>query len=180
MKYIITESQYNFLLNEQEEQENPLKNKLRSMGLEKFSKLVGGINNVIDKIYDGDLIGFSDDSHTPIAYMSLDGMSFYLHEELVKQLGFNNIERDYSGEKRLGDFTFGSKNDIYKFRANLSPTKLHNQTYYKVVGTSGDYGFGYSFITKRNTLGKRYRQQIFKQIIDKYNLLKYMTVKTFY
>jgi hypothetical protein len=43
-----------------------------------------------------------------------------------------------------------------------------------VVGTSGDSGFGYSFINKRNTLGKRARQQIFKQIIDKYNLQKYI------
>jgi hypothetical protein len=29
-------------------------------------------------------------------------------------------------------------------------------------------------------LGLRYRQQIFKQIIDKYDLSKYMGVKTFY
>jgi hypothetical protein len=45
---------------------------------------------------------------------------------------------------------------------------------YKVVGASGDSGFGYSFITKRNTLGKRNRQQIFSQIIDKYKLKKYL------
>jgi hypothetical protein len=43
---------------------------------------------------------------------------------------------------------------------------------YRVVGTSGDFGFGYSFITKRNTLGKRNRQQIFSQIMDKYGLQK--------
>jgi len=43
-----------------------------------------------------------------------------------------------------------------------------------VVGTSGDSGFGYGFINKRNTLGKRYRQQIFKQIIDKFELGDYV------
>jgi hypothetical protein len=48
------------------------------------------------------------------------------------------------------------------------------------VGSSGDYGFGHHFINKRNTLGKRYRQQIFKQIIEKYGLEPYMKVKTFY
>jgi hypothetical protein len=62
----------------------------------------------------------------------------------------------------------------------LRPHRLHDQTYYKVLGASGDSGFGYSFITKKNTLGVRYRQQIFKQIIDKYDLSKYMGVKTFY
>jgi hypothetical protein len=45
--------------------------------------------------------------------------------------------------------------------------------YWKVVGTSGSHGFGYAFITKRETLGVRYRQQIFKQILDKYDLKKY-------
>ena len=183
MKYIITESQYNFLLNEQEEQENPLKNKLRSMGLEKFSKLVGGINNVIDKIYDGDIIKFSEETTTPIAYMSTDGMNLYLHEALVNELGLENLNSfaNFSNPKTLGKFRYGSKNDIqYAFTANLERARLHDQQYYRVVGSSGDSGFGYGYITKRNTLGKRYRQQIFKQIIDKYDLLKYMTVKTFY
>ena len=183
MKYIITESQYNFLLNEQEEQENPLKNKLRSMCLEKFSKLVGGINNVIDKIYDGDIIKFSEETTTPIAYMSTDGMNLYLHEALVNELELENLNSytNFSNPKTLGKFRYGSKNDIqYAFTANLERARLNDQKYYKVVGSSGDSGFGYNYITKRNTLGKRYRQQIFKQIIDKYDLLKYMTVKTFY
>jgi hypothetical protein len=44
---------------------------------------------------------------------------------------------------------------------------------WRVVGTSGDSGFGYGFISTRNTLGKRARMQIFKQIIDKYKLDSY-------
>ena len=180
MKYIITESQYNFLLNEQEEQENPLKNKLRSMGLEKFSKLVGGINNVIDKIYDGDIIKFSEETTTPIAYMSTDGMNLYLHEALVKQLGIQDTTHP-NDQYYLGKFTFGSKNGTdYSIHTRLEPHRIHNQLYYKVLGSSGDYGFGHGFISKRNTLGKRYRQQIYKQIIDKYDLKPYMKIKTFY
>ena len=148
-------------------------------GYETAIKYLGGVNNFINIMYDGDLIKFSKDTITPIVYMSSIELNLYLHEALVKQLDFEDAV--WRGEKELGNFTFGSKNDIqYKFRANLLPTRLHNQTYYKVVGTSGDSGFGYGYITKRNTLGKRYRQQIFKQIIDKYDLEPYMKVKTFY
>jgi hypothetical protein len=148
-------------------------------GYETAIKYLGGVNNFINIMYDGDLIKFSEDTRTPMAYISSIELNLYLHEALVKKLNFEDAV--WRGEKELGNFTFGSKNDIqYKFRANLLPTRLHNQTYYKVVGTSGDSGFGYGYITKRNTLGKRYRQQIFKQIIDKYNLEPYMKVKTFY
>ena len=148
-------------------------------GYETAIKYLGGVNNFINIMYDGDLIKFSEDTRTPMAYISSIELNLYLHEALVKKLNFEDAV--WRGEKELGNFTFGSKNDIqYKFRANLLPTRLHNQTYYKVVGTSGDSGFGYGYITKRNTLGKRYRQQIFKQIIDKYDLEPYMKVKTFY
>ena len=148
-------------------------------GYETAIKYLGGVNNFINIMYDGDLINFSEDTTTPITYLSTDGMNLYLHEVLVYALGFKDAM--WRGEKELGDFKFGSKNSIqYKFNARLYPTILHNQKYYRVVGASGDSGFGYSYITKRNTLGKRYRQQIFKQIIDKYNLEPYMKVKTFY
>ena len=134
-------------------------------------------------MYDGDLIKFSEDTTTPIVYLSADGMNLYLHTTLVDQLGLENVNSSastFSRPKTLGKFRYGSKNDIpYAFTANLEPTRLHN-IYYKVVGSSGDSGFGYNFITKRNTLSKRYRQQIFKQIIDKYDLEPYMKVKTFY
>jgi hypothetical protein len=43
----------------------------------------------------------------------------------------------------------------------------------RVAGTCGDHGFGYSFISQRNKIGKRGRAQIFKQIIEKYNLKNY-------
>jgi hypothetical protein len=144
---------------------------------------MGGINNIIDIVYDGNLIKFSEDTNTPLAYMSTDGINLYLHAALVNELGLENLNSytSFSNPKTLGKFRYGSKNDLqFAFTANLERVRLHDQQYYRVVGSSGDSGFGYSYITKRNTLGKRYRQQIFKQIIDKYNLKPYMTVKTFY
>jgi hypothetical protein len=101
---------------------------------------------------------------------------------LVEKLGLNdNTRLQHRGEKELGDFKFGAKDHMmYKFTARLYPIKLYDQPYYKVVGLSGDSGFGYGFITQKNTLGLRHRQQIFKQIIDKYNLEPYMKLKTFY
>ena len=142
---------------------------------------VMGIENIIKIAYDGDIIKFSEDTTTPLAYMSLDRMNLYLHKALVDELGLKDIGWAGRNEKELGKFAYGSKNGLrYAFNATLAPTRVHNQNYYRVVGTSGDSGFGYSFINKKNILGVRYRQQIFKQIIDKYDLSKYMNVKTFY
>lgn len=148
---------------------------IKNSGLTATAKIIGGIENVVNLVYDGDLIKFSEDTTTPIVYMSTDGMNLYLHEGLVNQLGFEN-DNSSSGEKPLGKFVYGSKNGYqYAFTAKLSPTILHDQLlYYKVVGRSGDSGFGYSFINKRNTLGKRYREQIFNQIVDKYKLQEYL------
>ena len=158
---------------------------IKNSGLTATAKIIGGIENVVNLAYDGDLIKFSEDTTTPIVYMGTDGMNLYLHEALVNELGLENVNSSpstYSRPKTLGKFVYGSKKTIqYSFTANLEPIRLHDQLlYYKVVGRSGDSGFGYSFIKKSDTLGKRYRQQIFKQIIDKYGLKPYMNVKTFY
>ena len=136
---------------------------------------VMGIENLIKIVYDGDLIKFREDTTTPIAYFSTDGMNLYLHEALVNSLGLEDMTWLSRSEKKLGKFVYGSKNGHrYAFTASLTPTTLKNQPYYKVVGTSGDSGFGYGFINQKNVLGKRYRGQIFQQIIDKYNLQEYM------
>ena len=173
------------ILREQtESKKDAIKSLIKKSGLETAAKVMGGVDSLIKILYDGDLIKFSEDTNTPLAYMSTDGMNLYLHAALVDELGFENKKSQFlynSVEKELGKFRYGSKNFyLYAFTANLLPTRLHNQNYYKVVGSSGDSGFGYAHINKKNTLGKRYRQQIFKQIIDKYDLSKYMGVKTFY
>jgi hypothetical protein len=142
---------------------------------------MGGIDNLISVLYDGDIMKFSEDTHTPLVYMSTDKMNLYIHNALVEEFGLKDLTGLSRDEKELGDFRFGTKDHmIYKFIARLYPTQLHDQTYYKVAGLSGDSGFGYGFISIKNTLGLRHRQQIFKQIIDKYNLGPYMKLKTFY
>jgi hypothetical protein len=154
---------------------------VKDYGMETAIKYLGGIDNYISIRYDGDLIKFSEETTTPIAYISADGFNLYLHESLIKEFGLKDVPHSSKGEKLLGNFKFGSKTSTnYLFTAYLYPTRIHNQTYYKVVGMSGDSGFGYNFIKKRDILGKRYRQQIFKQIMDKYDLPKYMKVQTFY
>jgi hypothetical protein len=171
------------LREEIETKKEAIKSMIKKSGLETAARVMGGINNIIDIVYDGNLIKFSEDTNTPLAYMSTDGINLYLHAALVNELGLENLNSytSFSNPKTLGKFRYGSKNDLqFAFTANLERVRLHDQQYYRVVGSSGDSGFGYSYITKRNTLGKRYRQQIFKQIIDKYNLKPYMTVKTFY
>jgi hypothetical protein len=154
---------------------------IKDFGYENAVKYIGGVENLIKILYDGDLIKFSEDTTTPLAYMSLDRMNLYLHKALVDELGIEDSKSWYSGEKDLGKFRFGSKNGHeFNFNARMRPQRVHDQEYYKVLGMSGDSGFGYTDIAKKNTLGVRYRQQIFKQIIDKYGLEPYMKVKTFY
>ena len=180
MKYIITEQQLNDIPEEEPSKGKTVRRLVQDIGLTEVVEIMGGIDRVIELGYNGDLIKFSEETTTPIAYMSTDGMNLYLHEALINELGLENANFP-SGPKTLGKFRYGSKNDLqFAFTANLERARLHDQQYYRVVGSSGDSGFGYSYITKRNTLGKRYRQQIFKQIIDKYNLKPYMKVKTFY
>lgn len=183
MKYIITEQQLNDIPEGEPSKGKTVRKLVQDIGLTEVAEIMGGLQRVIDLGYNGDLIKFSEETTTPIVYLSTDGMNLYLHEALVNELGLENLNsfNNFSNPKTLGKFRYGAENGIqYAFTANLLSAKLHNQTYYRVVGSSGDSGFGYSYITKRNTLGKRYRQQIFKQIIDKYDLSKYMTVKTFY
>ena len=154
---------------------------IKKSGLETAAKVMGGVDSLIKILYDGDILKFSEETNTPLAYMSLDRMNLYLHKALVNELGINDTRFVGRDEKEIGKLRYGSKNGhMYVFNATLVPTRLHDQKYYKVAGTSGDSGFGYSFINKKNVLGVKYRQQIFKQIIDKYDLSKYMGVKTFY
>ena len=169
------------LREETESKKDAIKSMIKKSGLETAARVMGGVENLIKILYDGDLIKFSEDTTTPLAYMSLDRMNLYLHKALVDELGIKESKSWHSDEKELGKFRFGSKNGHeFNFNARLRPQRVHDQEYYKVLGTSGDSGFGYTFLTKKNTLGVRYRQQIFKQIIDKYDLSKYMGVKTFY
>lgn len=164
MKVIITESQADVI-----------KNMVKTNGLAYTANLLGGFDKIVDIAYGGDIKSLSLDTDTKLVWISIDGTRMFIHEVLVNKLGLEDKTWLTRPEKKLGDFRFGPKNGTqYKFTASLTPTTVNNQPYYKVVGTSGDSGFGYGFISQKNLLGKRYRQQIFQQVIDKYNLQEYM------
>jgi hypothetical protein len=150
-----------------------IKDLVKSSGITAAIKIVGGPENYIKLMYDGDFDKFVKDNNIQIVKISDDGMSMYLDPIFVNLLMLND---SIFGAKKLGKFRYGPKDGLnYSFDAELLPQKSNGEIIrYKVVGTSGDSGFGYSFITKRNTLGKRNRQQIFKQIIEKYNLEKFL------
>jgi hypothetical protein len=152
---------------------------VKTSGFKTAINMVGGPENYIKLMYNGDFDKFVKDNNIRIVKFSDDGRNMYLDPIFVDLL---MLDDGSFGEKKLGKFRYGSMNGIgYSFDARLQPIKQDGEVMrYRVVGTSGDSGFGYSFITKRNTLGKRNRQQIFKQIIDKYGLEEYNKIKGIY
>jgi hypothetical protein len=149
---------------------------VREYGIDTAIKYLGGIDDYINIRYDGDIKKYAKENNVKLVIISDDKMNMYINELLVKKLGIEDNKYTSGGEKKLGKFRYGPKNGMqYAFNAELMPgPKKHNLTYYRVVGSSGDSGFGYSFINKRNTLGKRHREQIFNQIVDKYKLQEYL------
>ena len=149
---------------------------IREYGIDTAIKYLGGIDNYINIRYDGDIKEYSKENNLKLVIISDDKMNMYINELLIKKLGIEDNKYTSGGEKKLGKFGYGAKNGMqFAFNAGLmTGPKKHNLTYYRVVGSSGSSGFGYSFINKRNTLGKRYREQIFNQIVDKYKLQEYL------
>ena len=136
-------------------------------------KLLGGVNNRL-KIFNNDLKEFyKSTGFVPYKFDST-GENMYIDNLLLESL---NLEDSWNKkEKKLGDFRWKSGGMNYKFTSYVSPPfkSQSGQELRRVIGTCGDSGFGYSYITKRNTIGKRGRTQIFKQIIEKYNLDSYL------
>jgi hypothetical protein len=156
-----------------------LRELIKTIGLTEVIKLVGGINTLMKVAFNNDLKEYyKSTGYVPYKFDAWKE-NMYIDEMLVQSL---NLKNDWSGkEKVLGDFRFGPKNGMdFKFTAYLTDPRTlgggsnSNQMFRRVIGTCGDSGFGYSHITKRNTLGKRARTQIFKQIIEKYNLNSFL------
>jgi hypothetical protein len=106
-----------------------------------------------------------------------DGTAMYINNstvELLKKYALpTHTQNRRKKEILLGTFTWTSSGINYKFVAYLYPYENgKGEKWWKVVGNSGDSGFGWGWITKRNLIGKRGRKQIFKQIIDRFDLGK--------
>jgi hypothetical protein len=143
-------------------------------GLAGAIEYIGGADNLIKILYDGDISQYYEETgFTPIKISSEPNL--YIDDLIVQKLNLPSIKFIGQNMKDLGEFSWTTNGRTYKFNAQLYPITYNSgQKKWRVVGQAGDYGFGYSYITKKNTLGKRARTQIFNQIIDKYDLQEYL------
>jgi hypothetical protein len=149
----------------------------KKYGVNNAVKSGGGIDRYIKIMHDGDLSEFYKKSQILPYKMSNNKMTLYIDDLIVQRYGFEDLKYSTIREsKKLGNFKFGTKDYLcYRFDATIHPHQMSNgQKMWRVVGTSGDSGFGYAFITKRNTLGVRHRTQIYKQIIERFKLNDYL------
>jgi hypothetical protein len=158
--------------------ESKVKDQLKQLiddeGLEGAIEYIGGADNLIKILYDGDISQYYEETgFTPIRISSEPNL--FIDDLIVQKLNLPSIKFMGIDMKDLGEFSWTNNGRTYKFNAQLYPITYNSgQKMWRVVGQSGDYGFGYSFITKKNTLGKRARTQIFNQIIDRFNLNQYL------
>jgi len=160
-----------------EETEEPLDNDLKGLyneiGWHQIERMFGSVSNYIKMVYDRNLKEFyKNENVRPYYIREGNEVNMYFDDNLVQHLNLEDFGKD---EKKLGKFKFGRKNDTqYSFDARLRKVNhVDGKVVWRVVGMSGSSGFGYSFISKRETLGKTYRNQIYQQIVDKYNLKDY-------
>ncbi len=155
-----------------------LKQSIEDDGLKSTAEMVGGFDNLIQIVYDGDVLEFYKDNGIKLVKMSSDGMNMYIDNIIIDQLDLPISPYSRGTEKKLGDFKWATARGDYNISVAVYPVTIsyygYQQPLWKVVGRSGDYGFGYSFITKKHELGKTARKRIFQQIIDKYDLQQYL------
>lgn len=154
------------------------KNIISTLGVYQLSNMMGGSDNVLKYLYQNNIKQyFEETGFKPFDITKGDKINMYIDDFVVQLL--NLEDKGFSGrdEKMLGNFVYQpQKNGLkYKFTGYLSPSsRASGQKLWRVVGMSGSSGFGYSFINQRDVLGNRSRKQIFNQIIDKYNLEKFL------
>ena len=175
MKILITKSQYDRLVKPSKK----MKERLKSMGAETAVKFVGGYKNYINIMFGGNIQKYFKELGLPPYYITKDGMDMYIHNTIVDLLNLRDYAIRVGDEKPLGAFIWRSGGINYRVSISLKPINremvfnnslLKKGQYWKVLGSSGDSGWGYSYISQINTIGKRGRQQLFKQIIDRYGL----------
>jgi hypothetical protein len=153
-----------------------VKQSIKDNGLLDTIKYVGGTDSLVKILYDGDIMKFYEDTGFNPVRMTDDGMDMYIDDLIIRSLGIEVRTLSRGDEVNLGDFRWTSGGMNYKFSTSARSVvnQTNGQKLWRVIGTSGDHGFGYGFITKKNTIGKRGRRQIFNQVIDKYDLQQYL------
>jgi hypothetical protein len=152
-----------------------LQNAIEDEGLEFTSNLVGGIMNIIKILYDGDLKSFHKQNEISpyLIVIKRYGPNYPLPEMYISEFLVSELNMDVNN---MGKFKWGPKKDNLPYTVfcelNLPSQKLPNGfNYYRVKGKGSGYNFGYGY--GGPTIEKTYRKQIFKQIINKYNLDSY-------
>jgi hypothetical protein len=169
------------LLFEQEEETSKFGDKMKdalwTMDVNTAQRYVGGYKNYLDIMFDGDIDKFFEEKEIKPYHITQDGMDMYLHDVFVDVIGLRPT--GWKGGRTLGSFTWKSAGTNYKVTVVtypldknrfVIPSELKSEDYWKVTGNSGDSGWGLPYYNKRQTIGKRGRQQVFKQIIDRFGL----------
>jgi hypothetical protein len=152
-----------------------IKRVLKDKGLEYALDFFGGKDNLVNLAYGGDFEKFALDQNIPLVELSPDKKTLTIHEYIVSKLKLKKGSL-LNNQPPLGRFRYGPKSEDYVVDAYLNkiPRVTPTGDYYRIIAVGGDYGFGFFGISQKNTLGVRYREQIYKQIIDKYKLEKYL------
>lgn len=145
-------------------------------------KLLGGVDNFL-KIVNNDLKEFYElTGYVPYTRDELDGGRMHIDKILIDRLNLEDKPHWIDEQKKLGDFIIGTKNGPkYTFNA-VAIGKVINTTngqVFMIVGGMCDelgLGFGYTDLKQKEMLGKRAKSQIYKQIIEKYNLDSYESI----
>lgn len=161
------------MLSEQEEFDSENKNKpsdrmksfLRNLDYETGVKYAGGTEEYLNLAFDGDLEEFSK-SKLPLVVFDPKEVTLKIHKLLIDRM---NLPSDSLG-KFLGKFST-KKNYLFTLRIRHH---VSSKGYSHLSGQSGDYGFGLSLFSKKNTAGKREKLELYKKVIDKYNLERFM------
>lgn len=158
-----------------EKQLEKINNLITEKGVSFVVKLMGGTQNLL-KLFGGDLISYYEyTGYVPYKFDST-GENMYIDNLLIESLNLDDVSNQrYNSGKKLGDFRWTSGGINYKVNTILSSTfkSVNGQELRRVIGRSGDSGFGDAYAGTSNKIGKRGRAQIFKQIIEKYNLNSY-------
>jgi hypothetical protein len=155
---------------------NNLREQIKTLGVNEVVKIVGGVDTLIKVAFNGDLKTFYEyTGYVPYKFDST-GDNMYIDEMLIQTLNLDDVSNQrYDSGKKLGDFRWTSGGINYKVNTILSSTfkSVNGQELRRVIGRSGDSGFGDAYAGTSNKIGKRGRAQIFKQIIEKYKLNSY-------
>lgn len=158
-----------------------LRDQVKSLGIKEVSNLVGGFDTLLKVAFNDDLKEFyKTTGHVPYTRDELDGGRMHIDKILIDRLNLEDKPHWIDEQKKLGEFIIGTKNGPkYTFNA-VAIGKVINTTNgqeFMIVGGMCyelGLGFGYTDLKRKEMLGKRGRNQIFKQIIEKYNLDSYI------